>query len=123
MMSFLKDVTNSESEFKVFMVYVEFSIYVYNTYIKDFINTVKEKTGHEPIIYTNPCFWSTYIEKHYHSDHLLWIADYRKRGEPQIPNKFDDWHIWQYTDKGSVNGINGYVDLNYCKNLDTLLIK
>ena len=35
MLSFLKDITNSESEFKVFMVYVEFSIYVYNTYIKD----------------------------------------------------------------------------------------
>jgi len=35
MMSFLKDVTNTESEFKVFMVYVEFAIYVYNTYIKD----------------------------------------------------------------------------------------
>jgi hypothetical protein len=34
-MSFLKDVTNTESEFKVFMVYVEFAIYVYNTYIKD----------------------------------------------------------------------------------------
>ncbi len=88
-----------------------------------FINTIKEKTGQEPIIYTNPNFWETYIQKHYHSDHLLWIADYRKRDTPQVPSKFQDWYIWQYTDKGSVDGINGHVDLNYCKNLDTLLIK
>ena len=88
-----------------------------------FINTIKEKTGQDPIIYTNPCFWETYIQKHYHSDHLLWIADYRKRDTPQVPSKFQDWYIWQYTDKGIVDGINGNVDLNYCKNLDTLLIK
>jgi lysozyme len=88
-----------------------------------FISTIKEKTGQDPIIYTNPNFWETYIQKHYHSDHLLWIADYRKRDTPQVPSKFQDWYIWQYTDKGKVNGIDGHVDLNYCKNLDTLLIK
>jgi len=88
-----------------------------------FINTIKEKTGHDPIIYTNRWFWERYIQKYYHSEHLLWIADYRKRETPQVPSKFEDWYIWQYTNKGSVDGINGYVDLNYCKNLDTLLIK
>lgn len=88
-----------------------------------FINTIKEKTGLEPIIYTNPAFWSKYIEKYYNSDHLLWIADYRKREEPQVPSKFDDWHIWQYTDKGKINGVSGPVDMNYCKDIDTLLIK
>ena len=88
-----------------------------------FINTIKENTGYDPIIYTNPNFWESYIEKYYHSDHLLWIADYRKREQPQVPSKFEDWYIWQYTDKGIIDGICGHVDLNYCKNIDTLLIK
>ena len=33
MLDFIKDVTNTESEFKVFMVYIEFSLYVYNNKI------------------------------------------------------------------------------------------
>jgi len=35
LLNFLKDITNSETEFKVFMVYIEFSIYLYNSQIKD----------------------------------------------------------------------------------------
>ena len=88
-----------------------------------FISVIKERTGVMPIIYTNPLFWSKYIENHYHFDHILWVADWRDREEPEIPSKFNDWTLWQYSDKGTVKGIKGPVDLNYCKDLDTLLIK
>lgn len=88
-----------------------------------FISIIKEKIGVDPIIYTNPLFWRKYIENHYHFDHILWVADWRDREEPELPSKFKDWTLWQYSDKGRVKGINGPVDLNYCKDLDTLLIK
>ena len=42
LLKFLKDVTNSESEFKVFMIYKDFSIYHYNTEIKDIYNSDSE---------------------------------------------------------------------------------
>ena len=35
LLKFLKDITNSEDEFKVFMIYIEFSLHIYNTEIKD----------------------------------------------------------------------------------------
>jgi hypothetical protein len=43
LLDFLKDITKTENEFKVFMVYIEFSIYIYNSQIKNkFINCDNE---------------------------------------------------------------------------------
>jgi lysozyme len=95
--------------------------YVQN--LKNMVNTIISKTGQVPIIYTNGNFWNDYISKYYDYSHILWIADYRKRDNPNVPKDFNDWIIWQHSDKGKISGINGYVDLNYCKNIDTLLIK
>lgn len=69
---------------------------------------VEEKYGKKPIIY------SYY---HYHKDFLkgefegypLWLANYND--VPQ-PSPDSDWKIWQFTEKGIVNGINTKVDLN-----------
>lgn len=44
----------------------------------------------------------------------LWIAQYRDEDSPQIPpNTWDKWTLWQYTDSGSVPGVNGKVDRSY----------
>ena len=93
--------------------------------LKKMVSTIHDKTGQIPIIYTTGMFWDTYISKHYENeyDHILWVADYRKNIYPKVPLDFKDWIIWQHTDKGKVNGVIGNVDLNYCKNIDTLLIK
>ena len=45
LITFIKDVTNSENEFKVFMIFKEFAIYIYQTKLQDElprINTVKD---------------------------------------------------------------------------------
>lgn len=44
----------------------------------------------------------------------MWVARYPDV-EYKVGDKLDyegDYHIWQYTDKGKINGISGYVDLN-----------
>jgi len=60
LLNFLKDITNSENEFKVFMVYIEFSIYLYNSQIKDIYN----KCDNEDIVY----IIIAYVKNTYDSD-------------------------------------------------------
>ena len=33
--------------------------------------------------------------------------------EPTVPKGFKDWNFWQYTEDGSVSGVNGSVDQNH----------
>jgi GH25 family lysozyme M1 (1,4-beta-N-acetylmuramidase) len=35
--------------------------------------------------------------------------------EPTLPDPWEDWSIWQYTNEGRVPGIQGNVDLNWFK--------
>lgn len=75
-----------------------------------------EKAGLTFGIYTGLSFYNTFIKKHANGFVCpLWIARYGKntgfrdnKYQPQL----DDLVGWQYTSKGKVNGINGYVDLN-----------
>lgn len=39
--------------------------------------------------------------------YVIWLAEYKS-----TPSYEGDFHIWQYTSSGSINGINGRVDLN-----------
>lgn len=41
---------------------------------------------------------------------VLWVADYRESADHTLINTAG---LWQYTSKGTVNGISGPVDLNY----------
>ncbi|WP_370591386.1 GH25 family lysozyme [Saccharopolyspora montiporae] len=78
----------------------------------EFSATVKDRTGHEPIIYANPSFWQQCMgSTDSYGDHSLWLASYGV-DEPQIPNGFNDWDFWQYSESGSVAGIEGDTDLN-----------
>ncbi len=44
----------------------------------------------------------------------LWIAQYKYEPEPHIPdNTWSKWTLWQYTDSGTVPGVNGKVDRSY----------
>lgn len=86
--------------------------------LRSMILTIEKRLKVKPIIYTNAGNWDKYIspyfagmEKHY----TLWIADYRGMDEPKIPRKFGKWTIWQHTNKATMKGIAGYVDVNICK--------
>lgn len=88
----------------------------------EMLNYIENKLGRKPIIYTSPNFWNKYLSNKIdkNNNFLLWIADYRKSESPEIPKGFKDWIIWQKTPNYKVDGINGNVDLNICKNIDSI---
>jgi lysozyme len=54
----------------------------------------------------------------------LWIAHYTSASEPIWPSKtWPQWSLWQHTDKGSVRGIEGYVDANRFNGTEAQCIK
>jgi len=85
---------------------------------KLFLDRLKEKTGNTPYFYTNEARvlkydWSLI------KDYPLWVAKYGvNNGQPGTEPKTGVWTeytIWQYTSKGKIEGIDGYIDLNQLK--------
>ena len=72
-----------------------------------FIDTVKSQ-GYTTGIYTNRDFSRNYFTDDLISSNNLWVAQYSSTNTFGKP-----YSIWQYSEKGSVPGISGYVDLNY----------
>ncbi|MFF5987702.1 GH25 family lysozyme [Prauserella flavalba] len=81
-------------------------------WIKAFLAEVKEQTERDGIIYTSPGFWKdcTGDTKEF-SENPLWIADWGV-DEPSSIGGWDAHTFWQYSDSGSVDGVNGPVDVN-----------
>ena len=75
---------------------------------KVFLKEIKE-AGYIPGIYTNMDFSNHYFTSEVLNDYDIWIAQYRN--ECTYKGKYT---MWQYSEKGSVSGITGNVDLNYC---------
>jgi len=70
-----------------------------------------EKTyGRKPIVYTSDAFARDILSREITEHYPMWIARYNKK-EPV----FEDWTMWQFTDKALVYGASGYVDLSAIK--------
>jgi lysozyme len=67
--------------------------------------------GVKPIIYTNVDFYKKYLAGEF-DDYPLWAAHYLQPTEPRISR---EWHFWQHSEKGKVNGIAANVDFNVFK--------
>ena len=81
-----------------------------------FINEIAARTGKQTIIYTSPGLWSGFGASGFGGD-ALWVADYYNcycdNGVcPAMPGGWSNWTSWQYSDRGSVPGIVGNVDLD-----------
>lgn len=77
--------------------------------LKIFLKILEEQYGVKPIIYTNKNFYEAHLGKEFNA-YPLWVAQYKNLKTPQIKRK--DWHFWQHSCEGTVNGINVPVDLN-----------
>ncbi|MBF6296206.1 glycoside hydrolase family 25 protein [Nocardia amamiensis] len=78
-----------------------------------YLATVQALTGRVPIIYTYPSFWRTAMaDTAEFTRYPLWIADYRGNPQPEVPGGWPTWTFWQTTDRGTIPGIAGRVDLN-----------
>lgn len=63
--------------------------------------------GIVPVIYTNKDGYARFVKGNI-EDYPLWICSFT---DPPVDASVD-WLIWQFSHRGSVPGIDGYVDLN-----------
>lgn len=75
--------------------------------LKRWLDAIEKHYKVKPIIYSGDKYFTDFLEKEF-SDYPLWIANYNF----WVENPKDHWDFWQFSEKGAVNGIKGYVDLN-----------
>ncbi|MEH6343641.1 MAG: GH25 family lysozyme [Bermanella sp.] len=63
----------------------------------------------KPIIYSGKNFANKYITTF--SAYPLWLAEYQSL-YPTLPQGWDKWTFWQYSQTGKVDGVVGDVDVN-----------
>jgi GH25 family lysozyme M1 (1,4-beta-N-acetylmuramidase) len=84
------------------------------TWIADFLNTYRSRTGRYAVIYTTTNWWNTCTGSYtgFWANHPLWLA--RWASTPgTLPAGAPVWSFWQYTSTGAVSGIAGNVDRDY----------
>lgn len=75
--------------------------------IKAFCNTIRS-AGYSAGVYANKTWLTSYMHAGELSGYKIWLAQYNAAG-PTYTGHYD---MWQYTSKGQINGISGYVDMN-----------
>ncbi len=68
---------------------------------------VIEQAGYEAGVYFNQAYGYQQLNLVSLKDHTFWLAEYS-----QAPTFYYDFELWQYTNEGTVPGIDGPVDLN-----------
>lgn len=74
-----------------------------------FLTALESETFHVPAIYSDSYNASTNFADDRLRRYPLWIAEYEV-ARPDMENPWPNWSGWQYTDQGTVDGINGEVD-------------
>lgn len=72
-----------------------------------FLNMVEVAYRQKPLVYTGTNFYNNYLAGKLNGYKLM-IAQYSSR-EPVLADG-NDYLLWQYTGKGHIDGIRGYVD-------------
>lgn len=75
--------------------------------LKRWLKKVEEHYGEKPIIYSGESYYNDFLEEEF-ADYAFWIANYNFF----VENIKDEWLMWQFTEKGTVSGIKGNVDVN-----------
>lgn len=75
--------------------------------LKRWLDRVEAHYKVRPIVYSGDSYFTDFLEKEF-KGYKLWIANYNFWVESPKAH----WDIWQFSEKGSVNGIKGFVDLN-----------
>ncbi|MBQ7955136.1 MAG: glycoside hydrolase family 25 protein [Lachnospiraceae bacterium] len=66
-----------------------------------------QNAGYKPGVYASRNWYTEQVEATELEDFVIWLAEYRK-----VPLYQGYYQMWQYTSKGTVDGIEGNVDLN-----------
>ena len=90
-----------------------------------FLNRVEEEYGVKPLIYTRSDIYKKYLKEEF-DGYKKWISSLYS---PLSWNYKDDWYIWQYLNRGELEGYTGgekYIDLNVLnkeKQLEELIVR
>lgn len=78
--------------------------------LKAFLAVVEEKYGVKPLIYAQKDYYDKYLAADF-ADYPRWA---RNVFYPVMIDMGDDWAVWQYHDKGELEGYSGekYIDMN-----------
>lgn len=79
--------------------------------LNDLIEILRNYYGKEPILYVTYSTYNAYLSEDFLAS-PLWIRDILK---PPLLYGGRSWTFWQFTDRGEVNGIEGFVDKNVYK--------
>lgn len=84
--------------------------------IKNWLELVEEHYGVKPIIYSGETYYKHFLKEDF-PEYTCWIANYNFFVENLKPG----WKFWQFTEKGSAKGIDGFVDVNIFNGTDAEL--
>lgn len=93
------------------------------TGLKAFLAVLEERYGVKPLIYAQRDYYEKYLKDDF-GDYPRWA---RNVFYPVWVDAGDDWAVWQYSDRGQLEGYSGekYIDLNVVnskKGLSSLMI-
>ncbi len=75
--------------------------------LKKWLDEIEKYYGVKPILYSSDKYYADLLQKDF-PDHQVWIANYNF----WVNDLKDHWLIWQFSEKGTVEGIDEKVDLN-----------
>ncbi|NOU50461.1 hypothetical protein HG263_07880 [Pseudoalteromonas sp. JBTF-M23] len=77
--------------------------------LQQFLTALEQQIGCKPLIYSYGSFWQVNIGTEF-NHYPFWFAEYNQT--MQAPSKLKNIQIWQYSQKGSVPGVDTPVDLD-----------
>lgn len=75
--------------------------------LRRWLNRIESHYGVKPIIYTGERYYKDFLSRDF-KEYKFWIANYNFF----VESIKDDWLFWQFTEKGTIPGIQGNVDMN-----------
>jgi lysozyme len=78
------------------------------TELKQLTDILEEHYHQQPIIYATQSAYDTFLSGNF-PKHQIWIRDIWRQPTLKDGRK---WTFWQYANRGSIKGINGFIDLN-----------
>jgi lysozyme len=83
--------------------------------LKVFVDLVEQAWGCRVVLYSTSDFYATYLKNDF-TNNPLWIRDLYRQ-----PSKKDyrEWQFWQYANRGKLDGVKGFIDLNVSRGDET----
>lgn len=111
---FARAISGLEIDCRLAMDFEEFgnlSVEQINEISLSFLTETQAITGKEMVIYSNTNDAINIFSQNLANNYPLWVANYGVN-EPYDNGKWNSWVGFQYTSSGSLNGVNGNVDLD-----------